>query len=659
MVSFSGSSLFDGKSGPVRVPQDCHVVFVSDMFVEDYGGGAELTSEALIQRSPFNVFKLHSTDVKLETLESGVDKHWIFGNFSNVDASMIPTIVSNLSYSILEYDYKYCKYRSPEKHSNIEQKPCDCHNQMNGKMISAFYYGAKSLWWMSERQQDRYHQFFPFLSEVSNVVLSSVFDENTFATLKTLRSKYENTERSGWVVLGSSSWIKGTEDAKSWCEESGKDYEVIWNLPYPEALEKLASSEGFVYLPKGGDTCPRMVIEAKLLGCELHINDNVEHANEIWFQTDNLYDTECYLYAARDRFWQAVKEDMSYNPTVSGYTTTLNCIDHRYPFEESILSMIGFCDEVVVVDAGSTDGTWEKLVELKESHENLVIHKEKRDLDHPRWSLSVDGLLKAQARSLCTSHFCWQQDVDEVVDESDYKKIRNITRNFPKQLELLALPVVEYWGGPEKVRIDVNPWKWRLSRNLPHITHGPPAQLRKYDNNGDLYCARGTDSCDYIRLDNYEPIPFATFYTDEAHNVRMKAWNSNLNDDSDLEILSYYESWFNRVISELPSVFHFSWWNIERKVTSYRSYWTGFWESMYNEKYDDIAENNVMFDCPWTEVTDDMVKERSQEFSDKLGGWIWHQKWNGEVTTPHMKISREVPKTMKKWIDSESSKSFK
>ena len=83
----------------------------------------------------------------------------------------------------------------------------------------------------------------------------------------------KSSERSGWLVLGSNSWIKGADDAEDWCKENNKDYEVVWGIPHSEVLKKLAKSEGFVYLPKGNDTCPRMVIEAKLLGCKLQLND--------------------------------------------------------------------------------------------------------------------------------------------------------------------------------------------------------------------------------------------------------------------------------------------------------------------------------------------------------------------------------------------------
>ena len=136
---------------------------------------------------------------------------------------------------------------------------------------------------------------------MQNVFLSSsnpffnnlfCFNDQFFSSLKILREEFKDLDREGWIVLGSASWIKGAEQAEKWCKDNDKKYEVLWGLPYTETLEKLAKAEGFVYLPQGMDTCPRMVIEAKLLGCKLHLNDYVQHKDEIWFNTEDSFDTE-------------------------------------------------------------------------------------------------------------------------------------------------------------------------------------------------------------------------------------------------------------------------------------------------------------------------------------------------------------------------------
>lgn len=634
------NSPFEDKKDPTNlIPQDSEIVFVSDYFASELGGGAELTSEALIDSSPFNVYKLHARDVTIEALEQGQSKHWIFTNYAMMDLQLIPSIVANLNYSVIEYDFKYCKYRSPEKHQEVEGKPCDCHDDIHGKMISTLMYGAKSLWWMSEKQQNTYLKLFPFLSERDNVVLSSVFNDRFFAAVKFLKEQPEATERNGWLVLGSNSWVKGTPAAIQYCQENNLDFEVVSGLDYGEVLQKLSTAEGFVYLPAGADTCPRMVIEAKLLGCKLHINEHVQHADELWFDTDDSFDTEAYLYAARERFWKGIQYAMEYRPTVSGYTTTLNATKNEYPWKQSIQSMLGFCDEVVVVDGGSTDGTYEELVNWAETEEKLVVKLVERDWDNPRFAV-YDGAQKAAARSFCTMQYCWQQDADEVVHENDYEKIRRLLTVFPNEVDIVSLPVIEYWGNTGKVRLDVTPWKWRLSRNKPNITHGIPSQFRKIDEEGNLYASPGTDGCDYIDADSHLPLPHASFYTHQAHEARLAALSGNE------DALIAYRGWISNNLDMLPSTHHYSWFDLERKIKTYRDYWSQHWQSLYNIPQEDISENNMFFDKPWSEVTDKDISKLAKKLSSKMGGWVFHSKVDFQKPTPDLGIKIPQPSIM-------------
>lgn len=640
------SSVFGNSAAPLVSPT-AKVVFVSDMFVEDYVGGAELTSQALIDSAPFEVSKLHSRHLTMKMLEENRDKFWVFGNFAQMNPQLIPSIVANVRYSILEYDYKYCKHRSPEKHLAVEGLPCDCHNQMNGKLISAFFFGSMHVWWMSEKQRERYITMFPFLNDRDNTVLSSVFDDRTLATLKLLREQNirDQVVREKWLVLESNSWIKGTAAAKEWCDSHGKSVDIINNVKYEDLLARMSHAEGLAYLPPGGDTCPRLVIEAKLLGCQLHLNENVQHKDEEWFNTDDLGSIEEYLYTARSRFWNGIKHAMEFRASVSGYTTTLNCVKQQYPFEQCIKSMLEFCDEVCVVDGGSTDGTWERLQVLAGEYttrsepevNRLKLKQVKRDWKHPRFAV-FDGMQKAEARKMCTKDFCWQMDSDEIVHEDDAPKILELCRAMAGDMSIVSLPVVEYWGGEDKVRMDVLPWKWRLSRNNPDITHGIPIDLRTTDAQGNACAKPGTDGCDMISASTGERLPHLSFYAPEVDNIRKMGLVGVE------QAREQYEAWFNQAVNTLPGVFHYSWFDLERKIKLYRDYWTAHWCSLEGRDYIDTAETNMMFDVPWSQVTDEMISERVIELQ-KTGGHIWHSKWSGGIT-PWIKCHRSQPKFM-------------
>ena len=642
-MEFGNKIFVDPKK---KLDQDVDVVFVADMFAEHYAGGAELTSEVLISESPLKVQKILAKDVDLALLSQGMKKTWIFGNFSQLNPELIPSIVANLKYGILEYDYKYCRFRSPEKHALAEGKPCNCHDEMNGKIVSAFFHGARMLWWMSEKQRDTYRRLFPFLSEKQDIVLSSVFSKNTLASISSLRDRYKDSPKDTWLILQSNSWVKGSEESVKSCEVKGRKYERVGNLPYDQFLEKLAQSKGLACHPPGGDTCPRVVIEAKLLGCELDLNDNVQHKDEAWFATDDLQAITDYLLAAPRLFWKSVENFSKRTVKISGYTTTYNCINQKYPFEQCIRSMLQFCDEVCVVDGGSTDGTYERISSIAEEfdlegQERVKMKIVPRDWDHPRFAV-FDGMQKAEARKMCTGDFCWQMDSDEVVHEDDASKIRDLCLKLHQSIEVVSLPVVEYWGGLDKVRVDVQPWKWRLSRNLPHITHGIPVDLRKTDAEGRACAHPGTDGCDMIHATTGERVPHVTFHTAESENARRHAAAGNP------DALRDYQQFMNEVVENIPGVYHYSWLDIERKIRTYRDYWTKHWNSLYDGDMRDTGATNMFFDVPWSQVTEEMISQKAKELASKTGGWIWHRKWDGSKT-PHIVLKRSGPASMDSW----------
>jgi glycosyltransferase involved in cell wall biosynthesis len=617
----------------------CDVIFVSDMFVEDYVGGAELTTEAFYKSSDsLKVCKIKADQIKPEIIQHGMMKHWVFFNYASLDINLIPVIIANLNYSIVEYDYKFCKYRSIEKHKEAEGHECDCHNQQNGKLISAFMYAASNLMWMSEKQIDIYFSRFSFLKNKNNIVISSAFKKETIEKLKKVRDSKKKRNNKA-MILGSNSWIKGVEDCKKYCEEKKIEYDLFWNVPHEDLLRLMGEYSHFVFLPKGGDTCPRITIEAKLAGMNLQLNNNVQHTDEKWW--GSVEDVENYITNHPvQAFWKTINKTVNRIPTLSGYTTTKDCISQQYPYAQTIKSMLGFCDQVVVVDGGSTDGTWEALVELSKLDDRIIIEQKKRDWSHPRFAV-FDGLQKAYARSLCTGDWCWQMDSDEIVHEKDYKKIKKLMQDVPKSMHLLALPVIEYWGCEEKVRVDVNPWKWRLSRNLKHITHGIPGSLRREDENNQIYAAQGTDGCDYIDSLSFETIPCMHFYNQDIHDIRVSAISGNNNS------LEAYENWFNNLVENLPGVHHYSWINLERKIKTYKNYWSRHWQSLYNIKQDDTPENNMFFDKSWADVNEDEIRLMAKELKDKMGGWIFHSKVDFNKPTPHINIERDQPEIMK------------
>lgn len=234
---------------------------------------------------------------------------------------------------------------------------------------------------------------------------------------------------------------------------------------------------------------------------------------------------------------------------------------------------------------------------------------------------------------------------DELVHEKDAPNIRKIIEGskYLQGAPILALPVVEYWGRQGKVRVDINPWKPRLSKNLPDITHGIPKHLRRKFNGLD-YASPGTDTCDYISKATGMPMPIMGFVPEQIEQLRQGCLRNP-------KLTETYGRWYNTVIDALPGVFHYSWFNIERKIRQYKLFWTDFWKAMYGP---DSVQNkdpnwNPFFEVPWPQVTDEMIKAKAEELETKTGGHIFHTRWTGQVT-PHVKINRDHPALIKEWV---------
>jgi hypothetical protein len=277
------------------------IVFVADYFVHDYRGGAELTTEAIIQSKILEkmAYKINSSNVDIPFVEKNKEKQWVICNFASLDDKIKIYLCKNIKYSIVEYDYKFCKYRSMEKHKANENNDCDCVESFEGRVNSAFYGYAERLWFMSERQKNIFLSKVKTIKEEKCHVLSSIFDP---ADLKYMDNLKDNEKNDTYLILNSGSWIKGTQDCVDFAKSNNLKYELVQNLPYHELLIKMSQSKGLIFMPLGGDTCPRIVIEAKLLGCDLKLNDYVQHQDEPWFSSGYQ---ECvdYLKGRTEVFW--------------------------------------------------------------------------------------------------------------------------------------------------------------------------------------------------------------------------------------------------------------------------------------------------------------------------------------------------------------------
>lgn len=287
-------------------------IFVSDMFADQYNiGGAELSLQTIMDSCPSDktYSKFNSFSISERSIKENMDKTWIFGNIANLNNELINFIVeSGIEYYFIEFDYKYCEYRNPVLYQFLEDEECDYTQTERGQAITRFINNSLCTFFMSEGQMSTFINDLRTLEDKKLCVLSSLFQDRFFEKISELNATIDQKDRTKWIVLGSRSWVKGAKESEKWCKDHNVEYEVINNISHDELLQKLATSKGICFKPTGLDTCPRFVIEAKLLGCELELNENVQHLTEDWFNTEDINNTLKYLKSRKEFFWSRVEQ---------------------------------------------------------------------------------------------------------------------------------------------------------------------------------------------------------------------------------------------------------------------------------------------------------------------------------------------------------------
>jgi len=278
-------------------------------------GGTSLTLNSILEQKLNECYFINASNLSEEEIEKNKNKTWIIGNIhsflTDKKVNLLIYILENLSFVKIEFDYNFCVYRGEIPHRLLADQECNCPHGRNGhpalsKIYDLICKKTKHIFFMSERQRCIFSCHLPILKFEKTSILSSCFSKKTIERMLQLKQNPKNKKFA--ILSGFGGWhsqAKGTEEAKNFCEANKINYDILPTQDHENHLALLSQYEGLVFLPIIHDTCPRCIIEAKIMGLKVITNINSQHITEEWWdEEEKLLE---YLKERSSVFWQKIK----------------------------------------------------------------------------------------------------------------------------------------------------------------------------------------------------------------------------------------------------------------------------------------------------------------------------------------------------------------
>jgi len=276
-------------------------------------GGTALTTEALIEPNKENVTSVSTEWFRYDESE---DFFYIVGNcvtLSQESFESLYHLFQKGNFCKIEFDYNYCDYRGKVPHKHFAGKECLCPFGETGYLpMRQLYKGiienAKKIFYMSAQQRDIHLEALRTLDEDKTFVITSTFKKENFEKFKQLRGRKKNGKYA--IIEGQGGWhteAKGIRPSIEFARANNINYDLISTKTHDGMLELLSQYSGIIFLPIIHDTCPRVTIEAKLLGLDVITNEKSQHITEDWwnFEFDQMSE---YLIDRPNIFWKILNE---------------------------------------------------------------------------------------------------------------------------------------------------------------------------------------------------------------------------------------------------------------------------------------------------------------------------------------------------------------
>jgi hypothetical protein len=250
------------------------IAYVSDFFLSDLKGGAEFVDNTIITylKQKTNITLINTNKLTIDILDN-----FDFFIISNISLAA-PDIVDYLStkkYIIIEHDYKFIQSRwIPVIDVISKERRLPHFIKLYDNAIKTFV-------------QTEYHKKVFEQNEITSNFDSldcSIWSEDELNLLELTLTTSKKTKQ--FCIVDSDSFIKGTKQAMQFCELNKIKYDLIKSPNYVTFVSMLAEYQNLIFFPVLAETCSRLAVEARCLGCNVISHAPYGANTSDWFTLD-------------------------------------------------------------------------------------------------------------------------------------------------------------------------------------------------------------------------------------------------------------------------------------------------------------------------------------------------------------------------------------
>ena len=212
-----------------------------------------------------------------------------------------------------------------------------------------------------------------------------MWSEKEFAIIE----KYSDTKKTNeHLIISSQNPIKNTKFATEYCERNNLSYELVPPAEFESFISNLSTGKTLVFFPLTCESCCRVLVEARMLGCSVLTSNMAGAISEKWFELSGM-ELINEMRENKNRILKKVSEALKLSkeyfveydtPKVSIITSVYDGDEFMGEFLKDITSQTVFHNcELILINCNSPGNEEGVIEEYLEKYDNIIYERLEKD----------------------------------------------------------------------------------------------------------------------------------------------------------------------------------------------------------------------------------------------------------------------------------------